>query len=59
MLSYTRAAEALAARAAGERRRALAVRFARRSLPLVRMHGEVVRSGDRSTLESLSRGLPG
>jgi hypothetical protein len=34
-------------------RRRLAERFIRRSLPLVRMHGDIVRSGDRATLEAL------
>jgi alkylation response protein AidB-like acyl-CoA dehydrogenase len=54
MLAYVRAAEALAAHAgASAARRRLAERFVHRSLPVVRMHGEVVRSGDRSTLESL------
>jgi hypothetical protein len=54
MLAYTRAAEALAAHAAtSSRHRRLAERFATRALPLVRMQGEIVRSGDRSTLEGL------
>jgi acyl-coenzyme A synthetase/AMP-(fatty) acid ligase len=55
MLAYTRAGEALAATAQGfpERRR-LAERFVHRSLPLVKMHGEIVRGGDRSTLEAIS-----
>jgi alkylation response protein AidB-like acyl-CoA dehydrogenase len=54
MLAYTRAAEALLGAAAGSaERRKLAERFAHRSLPLVRMHGEIVRSGDRDTLERL------
>jgi alkylation response protein AidB-like acyl-CoA dehydrogenase len=54
MLSYTRAAEALAAHAgAGTERRRLAERFVSRSLPLLRMHGEIVRGGDKSTLEAL------
>jgi alkylation response protein AidB-like acyl-CoA dehydrogenase len=54
MLAYTRAAEALVAHAglAAPRRR-LAERFVHRSLPLVTMHGAIVRSGDRSTLEAL------
>jgi alkylation response protein AidB-like acyl-CoA dehydrogenase len=54
MLAYTRAAESLVAwaKASTERRR-LADRFVQRSLPLVRMQGEIVRSGDRSTLEAL------
>ncbi|HEY2946262.1 MAG TPA: acyl-CoA dehydrogenase family protein, partial [Vicinamibacteria bacterium] len=53
MLSLTRAAEALAAHAhASPARRRLAERYARRALPLVRMQGEIVRSGDRSTLEA-------
>jgi alkylation response protein AidB-like acyl-CoA dehydrogenase len=56
MLAHTRAAEALAAQAAlASDRRRLAERFAHRALPLVRMHGEIVRSGDRSTLESMGR----
>jgi alkylation response protein AidB-like acyl-CoA dehydrogenase len=55
MLATTRAAEALAAHAAASaRRRAIAERFVNRALPLVRMYGELVRSGDRSTLEALS-----
>jgi hypothetical protein len=54
MLSTTRAAEALLSLAAGDaRRRRLAERFVHRGLALVRMHGEIVRSGDRSTLEAL------
>jgi alkylation response protein AidB-like acyl-CoA dehydrogenase len=54
MLAYTRAAEALAAHAgASAERRRLAERFVHRSLPLVAMHGRIVRSGDRSTLEAL------
>ena len=54
MLAYTRAAEALAAHApASARHRLLSQRFVTRALPLVRMHGDVVRSGDRSTLEAL------
>ncbi|MCM2257243.1 MAG: acyl-CoA dehydrogenase family protein [Vicinamibacteria bacterium] len=53
MLSYTRAAESLARHAAASpRHRRLAERFVHRSLPLVRMHGEIVRSGDRDTLEA-------
>jgi alkylation response protein AidB-like acyl-CoA dehydrogenase len=54
MLAYTRAAESLAAGAAASAdRRRLAERFVHRALPVVRMHGDVVRSGDRSTLEAL------
>ena len=53
MLAYTRAAEALLATATTEARRRIADRFLHRSLPLVRMHGELVRSGDRSTLEAI------
>jgi hypothetical protein len=54
ILAYVRAAEALLASARGDTgRRRLAERFIRRSLPLVRMHGDVVRSGDRATLEVL------
>ncbi len=54
MLSYTRAGEALAAHAAASaRHRRLAERFVARALPLLRMHAEVVRSGENSTLESL------
>jgi alkylation response protein AidB-like acyl-CoA dehydrogenase len=51
MLAVTRATEALAAHAhvsAGRRR--VAERYARRALPVLRMQGEIVRSGDRSTL---------
>jgi alkylation response protein AidB-like acyl-CoA dehydrogenase len=52
MLALTRAAEALAAHAsAGPGRRRVAERYARRALPIVRMQGEIVRGGDRSTLE--------
>jgi len=55
MLAYTRAAEALASHAAASpERRRLAERFVHRSLPLVRMHGEIVCSGDRSTLEAIA-----
>jgi alkylation response protein AidB-like acyl-CoA dehydrogenase len=55
MLSYTRAAEALSSHAAASQERGrLARRFVTRALPLVRMHGEIVRSGDRSTLEALT-----
>ena len=54
MLAYTRAAEALLGSVAGSsQRRRLAERFIHRSLPLVRMHGEIVRSGDLDTLEGL------
>lgn len=54
MLAHTRAAEALVAASAGDaRRRRLAERYVHRSLPLLKMHAEVVRSGDRSTLEAL------
>jgi alkylation response protein AidB-like acyl-CoA dehydrogenase len=54
MLAHTRAAEALAAHApASARHRRLAERFVARTLPLLRMHGDVIRSGDHSTLESL------
>jgi alkylation response protein AidB-like acyl-CoA dehydrogenase len=53
MLAYTRAAEALVATATSDARRRIADRFLSRSLPLVRMHGEIVRSGDRSTLEAI------
>ena len=54
MLAYTRAAEALVAHgAASKTHRALAERFVHRSLPLVHLHAEIVRSGDRSTLERL------
>ena len=53
MLAYTRAAEALAAHAsASAARKKLAERFVGRAVPLVRMYGELVRSGDRSTLEA-------
>jgi hypothetical protein len=51
MLALTRATEALAVHAhvsAGRRR--VAERYARRALPVLRMQGEIVRSGDRSTL---------
>jgi alkylation response protein AidB-like acyl-CoA dehydrogenase len=55
MLSYARAAEALVASSAGDGgRQRLADRFLNRALPLVRMHGQIVRSGDRDTLEALS-----
>jgi 3-(methylthio)propanoyl-CoA dehydrogenase len=53
MLSYARAAEALAAQGtASARHRRLAERFVSRALPLVRMHGDVVRSGDLGSLEA-------
>jgi hypothetical protein len=54
MMAYTRAAEALTSHAArSPRHRSLAERFVHRSLPLVRMYGEIVRSRDKSTLERL------
>jgi hypothetical protein len=53
MLAHVRAAEALCAQAsASAPHRRLADRFVHRALPLLRMHGDVVRSGDRSTLEA-------
>jgi alkylation response protein AidB-like acyl-CoA dehydrogenase len=53
MLAYTRAAEALAAHAvASPRHRRLAERFVSRALPLLRMHGEVVRSGEGGVPEA-------
>lgn len=53
MLAHVRAAEALCAHAgASPRHRRLADRFVHRALPLLRMHGEIVRSGDRTTLEA-------
>jgi alkylation response protein AidB-like acyl-CoA dehydrogenase len=56
MLAYTRAAEALATHAAADsKRRRLAERFIHRSLPLLRMHGEIVRGGDRSAIEALGQ----
>ena len=56
MLSYLRAAEALAAHApVSARHRRLAERFVSRGLPVVRMHGEIVRSGDLTTLEALGQ----
>jgi alkylation response protein AidB-like acyl-CoA dehydrogenase len=55
MLAHTRAAEALLAATCGDAaRRKLAERYVHRTLPLVRMHGEIVRSGDRSTLEAIA-----
>ena len=54
MLATTRAAEALLSLATGDsKRRRLAERFVHRGLALVRMHGEIVRGGDRSTLEAI------
>jgi hypothetical protein len=54
MLACTRAAEALCAFAGTEgKRRRLAERFVHRNLPVVRMLGQVVRSGESSTLEEL------
>ena len=51
MLALTRASEALAAHApASASRRKVAERYVRRALPVVLMQGELVRSGDRSTL---------
>ena len=56
ILAYTRAAEALVGHAGASReRRLLAERFVHRSLPLVRMHAGIVRSGDRSTLEAMGQ----
>jgi alkylation response protein AidB-like acyl-CoA dehydrogenase len=53
MLAHVRAAEALCAHAAAsERHRRLADRFVHRALPLLRMHGDIVRAGDRTTLEA-------
>jgi alkylation response protein AidB-like acyl-CoA dehydrogenase len=53
MLAHLRAAEALVAQApSSSRHRRLADRFVHRSLPLLRMHADLVRSGDRSTLEA-------
>jgi alkylation response protein AidB-like acyl-CoA dehydrogenase len=53
MLAHLRAAEALCAHAAASpRHRRLADRFVHRALPLLRMHGDIVRGGDRSTLEA-------
>ena len=57
MLAYARAAEALVAshgreRASPSASPLLASRFVHRALPLVRMHGEIVRQRDGSTLES-------
>lgn len=54
ILAYTRAAEALTSHAPrSPRHRGLAERFVHRSLPLVRMYGEIVRSRDKSTLARL------
>jgi len=54
MLALTRATEALAAHAhVSSGRRRVAERYARRALPVLRMQGEIVRSGDRSTLEEM------
>jgi len=54
MLAYLRAAEALVGHAAAsDPHRKWAERFVHRSLPLVQMHGAIVRSGDRSTLAGL------
>lgn len=54
MLAYTRAAEAVTAHAArSPRHQGLAERFVHRSLPLVRMYGEIVRSRDKTTLTRL------
>jgi len=54
MLSHVRAAEALCAHASSSpRHRRLADRFVHRALPLLRMHAEIVRSGDRTTLEAI------
>jgi hypothetical protein len=57
ILTALRAGEALVART-GESpaRRRTAERYLSRALPQARMHGEIVRSGDRSTLEFLSDG---
>ncbi|HUG52210.1 MAG TPA: acyl-CoA dehydrogenase family protein [Vicinamibacteria bacterium] len=54
MLAHVRAAEALAAHApASARHRRLAERFVSRALPLLRMYGDVVRSGDLGALEAV------
>jgi hypothetical protein len=50
-----RAAEALVARVGDlPARRRTAERYLSRALPQARMHAEVIRSGDRSTLEALA-----
>src|SRR4029450_5249196 len=62
MLAHVRAAEARCAHAStSPRHRRLADRFVHRTLPLLRMHGEIVRGGDRDTLEALRawRGVRG
>jgi hypothetical protein len=54
MLALTRAAEALVAHAdASPARHRVAARYVRRALPVVRMQAEIVRSGDRSTLQEM------
>jgi alkylation response protein AidB-like acyl-CoA dehydrogenase len=56
ILASLRAAEALVAAAAGSApRRRVAERYLSRALPQARMQAEMVRSGDRSTLEELAR----
>jgi alkylation response protein AidB-like acyl-CoA dehydrogenase len=56
ILASLRAAEALVAAAADSApRRRVAERYLSRALPQARMQAEIVRSGDRSTLEELAR----
>jgi len=60
ILASVRAGEALVARAGDSAaRRRTAERYLNRALPQARMHAEIVRSGDRSTLEALARTGPG
>jgi hypothetical protein len=55
ILSCVRAGEALVARVGDlPARRRTAERYLSRALPQARMHAEVIRSGDRSTLEALA-----
>ncbi|HET8645043.1 MAG TPA: hypothetical protein VFO85_06115, partial [Vicinamibacteria bacterium] len=60
ILASLRAAEALVASAAGSVARGrLADRYLSRALPLARMQADIVRSGDRATLEALARAETG
>ena len=55
ILASVRAAEALVARVGDvAARRRTAERYLNRALPQARMHAEIIRSGDRSTLEALA-----
>jgi hypothetical protein len=60
ILASVRAGEALVARVGDSAaRRRVADRYLSRALPQARMHAEIIRSGDRSTLDSLVEPGPG